>query len=82
LIYRSALDDAQRFIGTVREFLDNPGAVFARSHDACCICGRTLTDELSRSRGIGPECILKLDVILCRPATKLVQPEFVPSVED
>jgi hypothetical protein len=38
--------------------------VFARSHDSCCVCGRHLTDEQSRSRGIGPECIKTVDFFL------------------
>jgi hypothetical protein len=42
---------------TAREMLlDDQGEVLARSRDRCCICGRKLTDELSCSRGIGPEC--------------------------
>jgi hypothetical protein len=81
-IYKSALEDAQRLVATVREFLADPVAVFARSHDNCCICGRGLTDELSRSRGIGPECIKRLDMVVCRPLNKLVQAEPAPSVDD
>lgn len=30
---------------------------FARELERCYRCGRTLTDEISRQRGIGPECI-------------------------
>ena len=33
----------------------NPGAALAGS-DHCAVCGRVLTDEHSRARGIGPEC--------------------------
>jgi hypothetical protein len=56
-MYRTAETDVSRAIEVMREFLDDHAAVFARSHDHCCCCGRALTDELSRSRGIGPECI-------------------------
>jgi hypothetical protein len=39
-----------------RDWRQNPGAVLARSTDHCCVCGRVLTDPVSRGRGIGPEC--------------------------
>jgi hypothetical protein len=54
---RSAEEDVHRVVQTIRSFLSDRRAVLARSHDNCCVCGRALTDELSRSRGIGPECI-------------------------
>jgi hypothetical protein len=57
IYFASAVEDAKRVIATVREFNEDSGAVLARCHDSCCICGRSLTDELSRARGIGPECI-------------------------
>jgi hypothetical protein len=81
-IYKTALDDARRTIATIRDFLDDSRAVLARGCDHCCICGRALTDELSRSRGIGPECILKADVVavLTGPGhvivPGLIEPEF------
>ena len=56
-IYPSALRDAHKVVGTIRDFLADRRAVLARNCDQCCICGRKLTDELSRSRGIGPECV-------------------------
>jgi hypothetical protein len=61
LISRTALQDVRRAIDVMREFLDDHCIVFARSHDNCCCCGKGLTDELSRSRGIGPECIKKIN---------------------
>jgi hypothetical protein len=63
-LYRSAPDDARRIVGTIQEFLEDSCAVLARNCDQCCICGRGLTDELSRSRGIGPECIKHLNFVL------------------
>jgi hypothetical protein len=62
-LYRSAADDARRLVETIREFLGDARAVLSRGCDHCCICGRPLTDELSRSRGIGPECIRKADIV-------------------
>jgi hypothetical protein len=55
--HSTAAKDAARIIEVMRDFLRDHRAVFARSHDHCCVCGRGLSDELSRSRGIGPECI-------------------------
>jgi hypothetical protein len=55
--WKTAINDANRAIGTMRDFVTDRRKVLARSHDHCCVCGRHLTDELSRSRGIGPECI-------------------------
>jgi hypothetical protein len=77
-IYKSALDDARRVVETMRDFLDDSRAVLARSCGHCCICGRGLADELSRSRGIGPECIKSADVVavLINPAqSTFVAPE-------
>jgi hypothetical protein len=40
-------------------FLRNPIDTVAKGHqaNACCVCGKPLTDYVSRTRGIGPECI-------------------------
>jgi hypothetical protein len=61
----------------MRDFLDDHRTVFARSHDNCSCCGKALTDELSRSRGIGPECIKKLDWVAAQrlPWNQLVAEE-------
>jgi hypothetical protein len=61
---RSVVDDLERVVSTIGDYLNDRSAVLARAHDHCSICGRPLTDELSRSRGIGPECIVKLPSIL------------------
>jgi uncharacterized protein (TIGR02996 family) len=55
--WKTALSDAQRAVETMRDFVSDRRQVLARCHDCCCVCGRCLTDELSRSRGIGPECV-------------------------
>src|SRR5262249_43717595 len=62
-IHKTAADDARRIIQTIRDFLDDSRAVLARSSDHCCVCGRGLTDELSRSRGIGPECFKRANIM-------------------
>jgi hypothetical protein len=48
---------AGRLVRLAGDFLANPAAVAARSADRCSICRRRLTDEVSRSRGVGPECL-------------------------
>jgi hypothetical protein len=48
-----------RVVETMTAFMIDPEPVLARSCDHCCVCGRGLTDETSRSRGIGPECLKK-----------------------
>jgi uncharacterized protein (TIGR02996 family) len=55
--WQTATQDVQRVVETVRDFVTDRRKVLARSQDHCCICGRGLTDELSRGRGIGPECV-------------------------
>jgi hypothetical protein len=64
LIRSNAVNDVMTTLGTMEEFLLNPKSVLARSHDNCCCCGRSLRDELSRSRGIGPECIRGIGFLL------------------
>jgi hypothetical protein len=54
---KTAPEDAGRVLATIGAYLDDRRAVLARSCNNCCICGRLLTDEQSRGRGIGPECI-------------------------
>ena len=50
-------ESVARVLDTVRAFLADPAQVFAQASDHCCICGRSLTDPVSRGRGIGPECL-------------------------
>ncbi|MCA9019265.1 MAG: hypothetical protein KDA74_03935, partial [Planctomycetaceae bacterium] len=51
------VDDAIiNFLELARFFPLMPWTCFARSTDRCCICGRVLTDPVSRARGVGPEC--------------------------
>ena len=45
------------FVNTVKDFILFPWQIFGRSKDRCCCCRKLLTDGISRSRGIGPECL-------------------------
>jgi hypothetical protein len=74
-IHSTVLYDLRRVVATVDSFVQDHRAVLARSHDHCCICGRVLTDELSRSRGIGPECIHKTEWGAFLNAQSLIMPE-------
>jgi hypothetical protein len=56
-VIRDGPEALRRLIGLVQEFVATPTKTFARSSDHCCLCGKPLTDELSRARGIGPECL-------------------------
>lgn len=42
---------------TAHALLTDPMMLFSRQADHCCRCGRSLSDLVSRTRGIGPECI-------------------------
>jgi hypothetical protein len=54
---RDGAELSRQVVNLAGEFLADPEAAFARSADHCCVCGKTLTEPLSRSRGIGPECM-------------------------
>ena len=60
-IYPSAVEDAGNALGVMADFISDARTVFARSHNHCCCCGKRLRDELSRARGIGPECVRVLN---------------------
>ncbi|AMV40202.1 DUF6011 domain-containing protein [Planctomyces sp. SH-PL62] len=60
-IYPSAIEDARTALGVMADFISDARAVFARSHDYCCCCGKGLRDESSRARGVGPECVRVLN---------------------
>jgi hypothetical protein len=64
---------AARVVEVAEEFFADPASVFSRSEYCCCICGRALIDEVSRSRGIGPECHKRVDEYfhLRRPVVRL-----------
>lgn len=53
---------AEALIEMARDFLDDPRRVIERNKDNCCCCGKSLRDETSRARGVGPECLTKMGV--------------------
>jgi hypothetical protein len=55
--YRYGPIAVHEFVNTVNDFILFPWQIFSRSKDRCCCCGKPLTDEISRSRGVGPECL-------------------------
>lgn len=55
-----SVDAAENLVELSKFFLLFPDQVFARSKDRCCCCGKPLTDEQSRCRGIGPDCLKAL----------------------
>jgi hypothetical protein len=62
-IRASAAEDVARVVKLVRDFTEDAKAVIARSSKNCVICGRGLVDEVSRARGIGPECYKVCDLV-------------------
>jgi hypothetical protein len=54
------IGDIGRMLATMRDYLADDRAVFARGSPGCCICGKLLSDEKSRSRGVGPDCWQKM----------------------
>jgi hypothetical protein len=75
LCYSTGEADVRRIVSTIRSFMDDGRAVLARCRDNCCICGRALTDELSRARGIGPECIRFCGSFLYQSERSIIEPE-------
>jgi len=55
--YRYAPIAVHEFVNVVSDFILFPWQIFGRSKDNCCCCRKPLTDDTSRSRGIGPECL-------------------------
>lgn len=57
------MSEAVRVIETLKamttEESDDAMQAFAKNLGRCCICGRTLTDEASRARGMGADCAEK-----------------------
>lgn len=53
---------ATALVEMARLFVDAPQSVIARNTDNCCCCGKSLRDEVSRARGVGPECLTKMGV--------------------
>jgi hypothetical protein len=55
--FRDAPIAVHEFVNVAKDFVLFPWQVFGRSTDYCCCCRKYLTDDTSRSRGIGPECL-------------------------
>lgn len=51
-----ALEYKTRVLNQIAENPQEAGMKFGQEVGVCCRCGRSLTDETSRSLGIGPDC--------------------------
>lgn len=62
--YRYGKSDgaATALVEMARVFVDDPQSVISRNTANCCCCGKSLRDEVSRARGVGPECLTKMGV--------------------
>lgn len=58
VVYPHSHDESFRtLLETIHYFMVDPASVFRDCADSCGICHKTLTDNVSQTRGIGPECI-------------------------
>ena len=53
---------AMALVEMAKLFVADPQSVIARNTNNCCCCGKPLRDEVSRARGVGPECLTKMGV--------------------
>lgn len=53
------------------DLLADPMRLFSEQKDHCCCCGKALTDPVSRTRGIGPECARFFGCWSLKPPTKV-----------
>lgn len=59
-LHPARAEAARRILREIREMKPREAAfLYGREIGRCCRCGRTLTDEVSRSMGIGPDCAAK-----------------------
>lgn len=67
--YALELNEAHRFeyapgvVGTLSaedRMTEEQAAAYGLEHGVCCVCGRVLTNEDSKARGIGPICATRL----------------------
>lgn len=58
---RQAFDKLE---AALKQLASSPESIFEQSKYWCCICGRKLSDPVSQSRGIGPECVKTGDALL------------------
>jgi hypothetical protein len=67
--------DRRRALDALRDkthdLLVDPWALFSEQADNCSCCGRAITDIVSKTRGIGPECIRLFAAFKIAPPTKV-----------
>jgi hypothetical protein len=51
------IEEVRALVELAEQFHLDPLTVMRRNADRCCCCGKVLIDEVSRCRGIGPECL-------------------------
>ena len=61
---------------TLYDMLADPMKTFAQQQDHCCCCGKSLTDIISRLRGIGPECIRYFGSVQSTAATVRLKHQY------
>ena len=63
---------ARALIQASKAFVDDPRSIVQRNKDNCCCCGKPLRDEISRARGVGPECLTKMGMFFSKGAFQAV----------
>lgn len=61
-----SLKAATALVEMAELFAVDPYRVIEKNTDNCCCCGKGLTDEVSRGRGIGPECMARIGIVFGR----------------
>ncbi|MGI6417258.1 MAG: DUF6011 domain-containing protein [Thermoguttaceae bacterium] len=62
--HRGGCDAAQRLVQTIAAYLSDPKSTLANPSENCNLCGRALTDDVSRLRGFGPECVRAIGMLV------------------
>jgi hypothetical protein len=53
------------------DLLGDPTRLFSEQSERCCCCHKALSDPVSRTRGIGPECIRYFQTFLLKPPPRV-----------
>ncbi len=62
--YSSGTEAAGELVRTIDAYLADPEGTLTNPSSNCNVCGRALTDDVSRLRGFGPECVRKIGMLV------------------
>jgi hypothetical protein len=58
-----SIQAATALVKMAGNFVADPRSVIEKNKNNCCCCGKGLTDQVSRARGIGPECLERINTV-------------------